>query len=191
MRMARSTEPLILIAGDREVESLSVEPKRPRRLTGLALFSLSMLQTTVIVAAYEAMRYLATSGPILFPIYVTAASYVFISALVVVYFVRRVQRQRRLAEIQNESLIVALQDALVEVQRLLDEGRSGLVKLPMKPNRRVYLDLREEGDRFLGLLRVLYQAGVAREHGHQHDERFRDTLGEMHGSVERMAEFAG
>ena len=78
---------------------------------------------TVIVVAYEAMRYLAMSGPMPFPIYVTTASYIFISALVVVYFVRRVQRRRRLVEIHNESLIVALQDALAEVQRLLDKAR--------------------------------------------------------------------
>ena len=176
---------------DQEAERLSAEPKRPRRLTGLALFSLSLFGMMAIVVTYEAMRFAATSGAIPFPIYVTAASYSFISALVLVYCVTRLRRRRRLVEIHNESLIVALQDALAEVQRLLDEGRRGHVTLPDKPNRRVYLDLREEGDRFLGLLRVLNQAAVAREDGPEHDERFRDTLGEMHTSVDRMSELAG
>ena len=110
---------------DEEGEDLSAEPKRPRRLTRLALVSLSMFQMTAIVGAYEAMRYLTMSGAIPFPIYVAIPSYIFISTLVVVYFVRRLERRRRLVEIHNESLIVALQNALAEVQRLVDEGGGG------------------------------------------------------------------
>lgn len=178
--------------GDDEAENLSAEPERPRRLTRLALVSLSILQMTVMVVAYEAMRYLATSGAVRFPTYVAIPSFIFISALVVVYFVRRVQRRRRLVEIHNESLILALQDALDDVQRLVDEGRrSGLAELPKKRTRRVYLDLRGEGERFLGLLRVLNQTAVAGDDGHEYEKRFQGTLGEMHGSVERMAELAG
>ena len=58
-------------------------------------------------------------------------------------------------------------------------------------NKRIYLGLREEGDHFIGLIRKLNETGVARDDGHEHDERFRHTLEEMHASVERMSELAG
>ncbi len=58
-------------------------------------------------------------------------------------------------------------------------------------NRRIYLVLREEGDHFIGLIRKLNGAAVARDGGHEHDERFRHSLEEMHASVERMSELAG
>ena len=58
------------------------------------------------------------------------------------------------------------------------------------PSERVYVALREEVDRFLGLVRVLNQV-AARDDGQKHGEVFRDTMQEMHISVECMAEFAG
>ena len=58
-------------------------------------------------------------------------------------------------------------------------------------NRRIYLALREEGDHFIGLIRNLNETAAARDDGHEHDERFRHTLEEMHASVERMSELAG
>ena len=58
-------------------------------------------------------------------------------------------------------------------------------------NRRIYLGLREAGDHFIGLIRKLNETAVARDDGHEHDERFRHTLEEMHASVERMSELAG
>jgi len=62
---------------------------------------------------------------------------------------------------------------------------------PGGQNRRFYLGLREEGDHFIGLIRKLNETAIARDGGHEHDERFRHTLEEMHASVERMSELAG
>ena len=53
------------------------------------------------------------------------------------------------------------------------------------------LVLREEGDHFLGLIRVLNAAAVARDEGQEDDARFREARAQMHTSVERMAELAG
>ena len=61
----------------------------------------------------------------------------------------------------------------------------------MLPNERRYLSLREEGDHFLGLIRVLNAAAVARDEGQEDDTRFREARAQMHTSVERMAELAG
>ena len=101
-----------------EAEALSVEPKKAKRLTGLALFSLSLFEMTVIVVAYEAMRYASTTGVLPVPLYLMAASYIVISALVVVYFVAGVQGRRRAVETENERLIVELQRSLAEVDTL-------------------------------------------------------------------------
>ncbi len=59
------------------------------------------------------------------------------------------------------------------------------------PTERRYTALREEGDHFIGLIRGLNAAAVARDKGHEDDQRFRDTLEQMHTSVEGMAELAG
>ncbi len=58
-------------------------------------------------------------------------------------------------------------------------------------SKRVYLGLREEGDHFIELIRKLNETAVARDDGHEHGERFRHTLEEMHVSVERMSNLAG
>ncbi len=57
--------------------------------------------------------------------------------------------------------------------------------------KRIYLGLREEGDNFIGLMRMLNETAVARDDGHEHDKRFRHTSEEMHASVERMSDLAG
>ena len=73
---------------------------------------------------------------------------------------------------------------------ILEAGARGRTS-GLLPNERVHLDLRQEGDRFLELMRVLNQTAVAEDDGHEHDERVQGTLGEMRTSVERMAELAG
>ncbi len=73
---------------------------------------------------------------------------------------------------------------------ILEAGVWGLAN-KLLPNERRYLGLRDEGDHFIGLIRKLNETAVARDDGHEHDERFRHTLEEMHASVERMSELAG
>jgi hypothetical protein len=73
---------------------------------------------------------------------------------------------------------------------ILEAGVWGLTS-GILPNERRYLGLREEGDHFLGLIRVLNAAAVARDEGQEDDARFRETRAQMHTSVERMAELAG
>ncbi len=73
---------------------------------------------------------------------------------------------------------------------ILQAGPLGLTRL-LLPNERAFPALREEVDRFLGLMRALNRAAVASDDGHEHDERFQGALGEMHTSVERMGELAG
>ena len=73
---------------------------------------------------------------------------------------------------------------------ILEAGVWGLTG-GILPNERRYLSLREEGDHFLGLIRVLNAAAVARDEGQEDDKRFREARAQMHTSVERMAELAG
>ena len=73
---------------------------------------------------------------------------------------------------------------------ILEAGVWGLTG-GILPNERRYLALREEGDHFLGLIRVLNAAAVARDTGQEDDARFREARAQMHTSVERMAELAG
>ena len=73
---------------------------------------------------------------------------------------------------------------------ILEAGVWGLTG-GILPNERRYLALREEGDHFLGLIRVLNAAAVARDEGQEDDARFREARAQMHTSVERMAELAG
>ena len=73
---------------------------------------------------------------------------------------------------------------------ILEAGVWGLTG-GILPNERRYLALREEGDHFLGLIRVLNAAAVARDAGQEDDARFREARAQMHTSVERMAELAG
>ena len=73
---------------------------------------------------------------------------------------------------------------------ILEAGVWGLTG-GILPNERRYVALREEGDHFLALIRVLNAAAVARDEGQEDDARFRETRAQMHTSVERMAELAG
>ena len=73
---------------------------------------------------------------------------------------------------------------------VLEAGVWGLTS-GILPNERRYLGLREEGDHFLGLIRILNAAAVARSEGHEDDARFREARAQMHASVECMAELAG
>ena len=72
---------------------------------------------------------------------------------------------------------------------ILEAGVWGLTG-GILPNERRYLGLREEGDHFLGLIRLINEAAVARDEGREDDARFRETRAQMHTSVERMAELA-
>lgn len=58
------------------------------------------------------------------------------------------------------------------------------------PNERRYIDLRDEGDSIIQLIRQLNAAAVAREQGADTEDLFQTTLDEMHDSVKRMAELA-
>ena len=107
-----STPQAVTTGGAQETEPVSVEPRKVKRLTGLALLSLSLFEMTLIVVAYEAMRYASTSGVVPVPLYAMAISYIAISALVVAYFVTGVQRRRLAVESENERLIVALHRSL-------------------------------------------------------------------------------
>ncbi len=73
---------------------------------------------------------------------------------------------------------------------ILEAGVWGLTN-GILPNERRFVALRQEGDHFLGLIRTLNSAAVARDTGEESDERFRETRAQMHSSVERMAELAG
>ena len=73
---------------------------------------------------------------------------------------------------------------------ILEAGVWGLTS-GLLPSERRYLGLREEGDHFLRLIRVLNAAAVARDEGQEDDMRFRETQAQMHTSVDRMAELAG
>jgi hypothetical protein len=73
---------------------------------------------------------------------------------------------------------------------ILEAGVWGLTSTFL-PNERRYLSLREEGDHFLGLIRELNAAAIARGEGEEDDKLFRETRARMHASVERMAELAG
>ncbi len=73
---------------------------------------------------------------------------------------------------------------------ILEAGVWGLTSTFL-PNERRFLSLREEGDHFLGLIRDLNAAAIARGEGEEDDKLFRETRARMHTSVERMAELAG
>ena len=73
---------------------------------------------------------------------------------------------------------------------ILEAGVWGLAN-KLLPNERRYLGLREEGDHFIGLIRKLNVAAIAKKEGTGDDGRYRDALEQMHASVERMGELAG
>jgi len=113
-----STAMAVTSGGAQGHEALLAEPLKAKRLTGLALFSLSLFEMTLIVVAYEAMRYASTTGVVPVPLYIMTTSFIAISALVVGYLVTGVYRRRRAVESENERLILALQRSLAEVDTL-------------------------------------------------------------------------
>lgn len=74
---------------------------------------------------------------------------------------------------------------------ILEAGVWGLTT-GILPNERRYLALREEGDHFLSLIRVLNQAAVERNRGRTGASgKFQEAVNLMHASVVRMADVAG
>lgn len=74
---------------------------------------------------------------------------------------------------------------------ILEAGVWGLTDRIL-PSERQYGALREEGDRFIGLIRKLNVAAVSRNGGTAGGEAtFQDALSVMHGSVDLMGEVAG
>ena len=74
---------------------------------------------------------------------------------------------------------------------ILEAGVWGLTT-GILPDERSYLALREEGDHFLSLIRVLNQAAVERNRGATGASgKFKEAVGLMHASVVRMAKVAG
>ena len=59
------------------------------------------------------------------------------------------------------------------------------------PNERDALELREEVDHFLELMRSLNQADDERDDGQEQSEFVQDAVKKMHTSVDRIAELAG
>ena len=59
------------------------------------------------------------------------------------------------------------------------------------PSERTAWALREEGDHFLELMRLLKQTADKRDDGEEPGDLSRDTLEKMHRSVDRMAELGG
>lgn len=73
---------------------------------------------------------------------------------------------------------------------VLEAGVWGLANR-LLPDERRYLGLREEGNHFIGLIRELNAAAVAKKAGTEDDARYRGVLEQMHDSVSRMSELAG
>ena len=73
---------------------------------------------------------------------------------------------------------------------ILEAGVWGLTNAVL-PNERRYPDLRQEVDHFIGLVRALNSAAVARDEGKEDDSRFRESLKEMRASLQRISEVAG
>lgn len=95
------------------------------------------------------------------------------------------------AVLLSSSLTIQMQLPLALVGVLLMEAGVWGLSSKVFPNERRYIDLREEGDRIIQLVRQLNAAAVAREQGAGADDgRFQATLDEMHDSVKRMAELA-
>ena len=84
-----------------------------------------------------------------------------------------------------------LQWIFLLVRVLILEARVWGLTSRILGNKRVYLGLREEGDHFIFLIRKLNQAAIARDDGHEQNERFRHALEEMHASVDSRSELAG
>ncbi len=74
---------------------------------------------------------------------------------------------------------------------LLLEAGVWNIALQILPDERSYLGLRKELDHMIELTRALNGAAIAAGATRADDETFRDTMGRMHASVDRMAELAG
>lgn len=72
---------------------------------------------------------------------------------------------------------------------LLEAGVWGLSTKAMSNERR-FMDLREEGDNMIKLMRELNSAALARNEGEEDEQRFKATLEKMYSSVERMGTVA-
>lgn len=94
------------------------------------------------------------------------------------------------AVILSTTLTVQMQLPLALVGVLLMEAGVWGLAAKVFPNERRYIELREEGDSIIELIRQLNAAAVARDQGADSEDRFQATLDEMHDSVKRMAELA-
>ena len=72
---------------------------------------------------------------------------------------------------------------------LMEVGVWGMSNRVM-PEQRRFSGLREEGDHILSLIRKLNAVAVAKELGIDNNNRFEETLEEMHLSIVRMADLA-
>ena len=80
---------------------------------------------------------------------------------------------------------------LVGVLILITTGPPWRLARRFLPNERVSWALREEADRFLGLMRVLKQTADKGDDGQEHDELAEDTVEQMRASVDRIVELIG
>lgn len=72
---------------------------------------------------------------------------------------------------------------------LLEAGVWGLSTKAMSNERR-FMDLREEGDNMIKLMRELNSAALAKNEGEEDEQRFKATLEKMYSSVKRMGTVA-
>lgn len=77
---------------------------------------------------------------------------------------------------------------LVGVLILITTGPPWRLARRFLPNERVSWALREEADRFLELMRVLKRTADERDDDEEPGEFFRETVENMHTSVERIVE---
>lgn len=94
------------------------------------------------------------------------------------------------AVILSATLTVQIQLPLALLGVLLMEAGVWGLSAKIFPSERRYIELREEGDSIIELIRQLNAAAVARDQGADSEDRFQATLDEMHDSVKRMAELA-
>lgn len=94
------------------------------------------------------------------------------------------------AVLLGSSLTIQMQLPLALVGVLLMEAGVWGLSSKVFPSERRYIELREEGDAIIQLIRQLNAAAVARDQGTDTENYFQATLDEMHSSVKRMAELA-
>jgi hypothetical protein len=94
------------------------------------------------------------------------------------------------AVLLSSSLTIQMQLPIALVGVLLMEAGVWGLASKVFPNERRYLNLREEGDYIIQLIRQLNAAAVERDQGKDVEDAFQATLDEMHDSVKRMAELA-